>query len=360
MTYRRPHDKKQDTLTLGQYPQFSLADAREWRDEIRAKLARGENPKSVSNDVAAAYRFENRLAEWYDRWCDDGGKEGKGKEPRYAKQVLAALELNVMPYFKGRDVRKIATADVVKTLRGMEERGVLEYLRRTKGSLNLFFDYLVADGTIPSNPVALIGKQVFRKRVEKHFDALSADELPLLIERLETSAGVGRRARLLIYWQLLSLTRPAETAEARWSELDLPSGLWEIPIERMKTRPHIVPLSDAMLSLLEEIREINVKGVYLFEGQGYLKPMSPDTARLKLKNKMHLPTTAHGLRALARSYLRERHKIPHDVGEMLLSHTVGNRTEQAYNRAELLDERRHFLNLWGNDVMALREKFRKK
>lgn len=160
MTYTRPHDKKQDTLTLGLYPQFSLADAREWRDEIRAKLARGENPKLVSNDISAAYRFENRLIEWHGRWRADGGKEGKGKEPRYAKQVLAVLELNVLPHFKGRDVRQITTAEVVKVLRGMEERGVLEYLRRTKGSLNLFFDYLVADGTIASNPVALIGKQV--------------------------------------------------------------------------------------------------------------------------------------------------------------------------------------------------------
>lgn len=359
MTYRRAHDGKQDTVTLGLYPEFSLADAREWRDEIRAKVARGENPKVVSNDFDAAFRFENRLAEWFERWQTDGGKEGKGKNSRYAKQVLAALECNVIPSFKGRDVRTITTAEIVKTLRKMEERGVLEYLRRTKGSLNLFFDYLVADGTIPLNPVSIIGRQVFKAKAEEHFDALKPDDLPLLIERLENAEGVGKRARLLIYWQLLSMTRPVETAVAKFSEINLEKGLWEIPLSTMKTRAHVVPLSRAMLQILQEIREINLKGVYLFEGQGYTKPMDAGTARMKLRQYMKLPTTAHGLRALARSYLREKYKIPHDVGEMLLSHAVGDKTERAYNRTELLDERLHFLNLWGDDIMALREKYRK-
>ncbi|MDO5059221.1 MAG: integrase arm-type DNA-binding domain-containing protein [Neisseria sp.] len=360
MTYRRPQDGKQDTLTLGLYPEFSLADARKWREEIRAKLARGENPKLLSNDFDAAYRFENRLAEWFERWRTEGGKEHKGKNPRYAKQVLAALEYNIIPTFKGRDVRTITTADIVKTLRKMEERGVLEYLRRVKGNLGLFFDYLVADGTILLNPVAVIGKQVFKKKKEQHFDALKPEELPLLIERLETAKGIGQRARLLVYWQLLTMTRPVEAATARFADIDLENGRWDIPLSVMKTRPHIVPLSRAMLQILEEIRAINIKGVYLFEGQGYTKPVVTDTVRRKLVVFMKLPTTAHGLRSLARSYLREKYKIPHDVGEMLLSHAVGSKTEQAYNRAELLEERLHFLNLWGDDVMALREKYRKK
>ena len=63
LTYTRAEDGKQDTLTLGLYPDFSLADARDWRREIRAKLARGENPKRISNDFGAKYRFENRLVQ---------------------------------------------------------------------------------------------------------------------------------------------------------------------------------------------------------------------------------------------------------------------------------------------------------
>ncbi|WP_410175057.1 tyrosine-type recombinase/integrase, partial [Neisseria cinerea] len=135
----------------------------------------------------------------------------------------------------------------------METRGVLDYLRRVKGSLNLMFDYCVAVGTIKINPVSIIGKQVIQRPKERHFESLRHDELPLLIEKLETAAGIGERARLLIYWQLLSMTRPAEAAGTMLKEIDLKKWVWEIPLERMKTRPHSVPLSAARVPILSLI-----------------------------------------------------------------------------------------------------------
>ena len=218
----------------------------------------------------------------------------------------------------------------------------------------------MADGTISINPVTVISTQVFQAAKERHFDALTPDQLPLLIERLETTQGVSLRSRLLIYWQLLTMTRPNEAAHTRIAEIQLDTAQWTIPLERMKTREHVVALPPALWALYDEIMALNVNGVYLFEGQGFVKPVDVETARINLRSKMKLPTTAHGLRALARTYLREKYKIPHDVGELLLSHTLGNKTQRAYNRFELLDERRHFLTLLGDDVMALREKFRKK
>ena len=240
----------------------------------------------------------------------------------------------------------------------MEERGALEYLRRVKGALGLMFDYFVADGSITINPVSVIGKQVFDRPPERHFDTLRFDELPLLVEKLETSKGIGERARLLIYWQLLSMTRPSEAAGTRLDEINLKAGTWEIPIERMKTRPHVVPLSSALTRIYFEALRLNVNGVFLFEGSGFTKPLSSETVRLKLRTKMRLDTTAHGLRSLARTYLREVYKVRRDVGELLLSHGITDKTERAYDRSELLEERREMLENLGRDVMALREKYR--
>lgn len=359
ITYTRPADGKSDTLTLGLYPEFSLADARIWRDEIRAKLARGIDPKAGLVDLGAKFRFENRMAEWYERWRVDGGKLGKGKNEKYAAQVLSALELNVLPEFRGRDVREITTADIVACLRKMEGRGVLEYLKRVKSSLGLMFDYLVADGTVAANPVRIIGRQVFKKPRERHFAALKYTELPLLIDRLENTKGVSYRARLLIYWQLLSMTRPNEAAGVPIAEIDLQHGVWEIPLERMKTRPHLVPLSSALRQIYDEAMAINVKGVWLFEGLNN-KPMHRETARRNLREKMQLNSTGHGLRTLATTYLREVHKVHKDIRDLLLSHHEESKTDRAYDRAEFLDERREALELLGRDVMALREKYRKK
>lgn len=357
LNFQNAETGKNNTITLGEYPHFGLYEAREWRDEMRKKIALGVNIKEVSQDIGERYRFENRLVEWYERWKSDGGKTGEGKSEKYAKQVLSALEINILPDFKGRDVRKITTPEIVSSLRKIEERGALEYLKRVKISLNLMFEYLIADGTVSTNPVSVIGKQVFKKAKKNHFKALHFSELPLLIERLE-SGDISKRSSLLIYWQFLSLTRPAEAAGARFNEIDFDKGVWEIPIERMKTRQHVVPLSRALLVILQEIREINKNGIYLFEGAGFLKPVSAELQRLRL-NDLGLNTTAHGLRSLARTYLREKHKIPHDVGELLLSHSVGDSTEQAYNRFELIAERLEFLNKLGDDVLALREQFKK-
>ena len=360
LQYRRPTDGKSDTLTLGLFPKFGLADARQWRDEMLNKIAAGRNPKAVSDDVASVFRFENCLSRWYERWEKSGGKFGDGKNERYARAVLAALEENIIPDFKGRDIRTIETHEVVLSLRKMEKRGVLEYLRRVKSSLNLMFDYFVAEGTIKINPVTIIGKQVFQRAKERHFDSLKYDDLPILIEKIETADGIGDRARLLIYWQLLSMTRPAEAAGTILKEIDLKKGVWEIPLERMKTRPHIVPLSSALVQIYNEAIKLNINGIYLFEGSGFKKSLSRETVRLKLRQKMKLETTAHGLRSLARTYLREKHKIRRDVGELLLSHGIADKTERAYDRSELLEERREALELFGRDVMELREKYRRR
>ena len=313
LQYRRP-DGKMNTLTLGLFPRFGLADARAWRKEMLEKIRNGTDPKAISADVGAEFRFENCLVLWFEKWKKSGGKQGMGKNPRYAGQVLSALELNVLPFFKGKDIRSIKTADIVAVLRKMEERGALEYLRRVKGALGLMFDYFVADGSITINPVSVIGKQVFDRPPERHFDTLRFDELPLLVEKLETSKGIGERARLLIYWQLLSMTRPSEAAGTRLDEINLKAGTWEIPIERMKTRPHVVPLSSALTRIYFEALRLNVNGVFLFEGSGFTKPLSSETVRLKLRTKMGLDTTAHGLRSLARTYLREVYKVRRDVG----------------------------------------------
>ena len=128
----------------------------------------------------------------------------------------------------------------------------------------------------------------------------------------------------------------------------------------MKTRAHIVPLSSALLQIYNEAIKLNVNGIYLFEGSGFIKSLDRETVRLKLRRKMKLDTTAHGLRSLARTYLREKHKIRRDVGELLLSHGIADKTERAYDRSELLEERREALELFGRDVMELREKYRRR
>lgn len=342
------------TKTLGSYPQYSLSDARIWREKMRVKRDNGELERE---DVQARlekskpeFVIDVLLQQWLPRWRETVSE-------KYGLQVERALFANCMPFLTGRDVRDITTFDIVQSLRPMEARGKLEYLRRTKSGLKMFFDDLVGQGIVPLNPVVVIGNKVFRKPQSKHFDALNPEQLPDLIRWLE-SGKIEVVTRLAIYGLLLTMTRVSECVGMKWSELNEDTGLWVIPSDRMKKRrEHIVPISSGMRWVLSQCRELNISGVYVFEGRDLNSHVNAESPRMALR-RGGLNTTAHGLRSLARTYLREHSDFRDDVLEMLLAHAVGDKTEQAYNRSQLIDERREALEWWSNEIMTVRDKIK--
>ncbi|GFL24615.1 hypothetical protein TUM15769_19700 [Neisseria gonorrhoeae] len=249
---------------------------------------------------------------------------------------------------------------MVGCLRVMEARGIVDTLRKTKNSLKMVFAFAVGSGMMDINPVAQIGSGVFERVKTKNMTALSPSELPRLIDFLEQrnefAVYAGRVhihpvTRFCIYWLLLTMTRIREAALMEWSELD--GEVWRIPAERKKERRgHDVPLSRAMRWVLDQARGLNVNGRFVFESvnfQGHINKESPHVAM----RRSGLDTTAHGLRSLARTYLREVLKVYNDVAEKLLAHSLGTRTQTAYNRSELWEERKDAPERWGNDVLRL-------
>ncbi|HEZ7332609.1 TPA: tyrosine-type recombinase/integrase, partial [Neisseria meningitidis] len=279
---------------------------------------------------------------------------------KYAGQVMRNFERWVFPAIGNLDIRQVRTADVVGCLRVMEARGIVDTLRKTKNSLKMVFAFAVGSGMMEINPVAQIGSGVFERAKTGNMAALSPSELPRLIDFLEQrnefAVYAGRVrihpvTRLCIYWLLLTMTRIQEAALMEWSELD--GEVWRIPAERKKERRgHDVPLSRAMQWVLDQARALNVNGRFVFESvnfQGHINKESPRVAM----QRAGLDTTAHGLRLLARTYLREVLKVDNDVAEKLLAHSLGTRTQTAYNRSELWEERKDALERWGNDVLRL-------
>lgn len=344
LAYRE--DGKQKTAYLGEYPAYSLSDARTWRDELKSRIAK-DLPAIDTSLKDDAYLYKNVFEEWYSRW------ESEKKSKKYSQQVKNAVYANVMDVLGSMDVREIRPFTIVQALRGMEERGVLEYLRRVKSSLKMSFDYAVSSGLVDFNPVVSIGNQSFKKAEKKHFDALNPEELPLLIEKLENGSIAGV-TRLAIYWQLLTMTRPIETVSARWADINLEKKRWEIPAEVMKkSRPHFVPLCDFLISLLPEIKGMNMRDEYLFEGMDYGMHLNRETPRITLR-RVGLNTTAHGLRALGATILEEA-GYPEAVIKAGLSHAKGggDQTTPAYLRSTFYDERLEMMEYLSRQVSQI-------
>jgi integrase len=162
-----------------------------------------------------------------------------------------------------------------------------------------------------------------------------------------------------------------EVADAVWSEFDLAKGIWIIPAARMKgkngkARPHSVPLTADILTILSELPRFN-RGEYLFSSTsgespvwindkvkkrldaGMLRAMqeaADDPAKVKLP-----PWKNHHLRHTLRTRLDEL-RINGDVSEAILAHKKSG-IRGVYNHYEYFDEKRHALELWATRLRSL-------
>lgn len=344
--YRRA-DKKLDTITFGSYPELSLADAREKRDQNRSMLAKNIDPKLVKDEEVVTLNTVFDL--WYVRWYDtvsDG----------YAKKMHRVIEKNIQPILGNVDVTKIEPKDVVEALTPLETRGSLEQLRKAKRILGQIFDFAVARGLRTYNPVTNVSNKAFKEHISHHHPALKPKQLPELLQALYHS-GMDLITRNCIMLALLTLSRPAEATNAAWKEINLDKKLWTIEADRMKGRKgrkveHDVYLSTLAMEILEETHQITGHCHYVFVARDFRSPINRETPLKALRRFKHLglDTTSHGLRALARTYLQDSGIWRFEAMEAALAHKKKDKTVSAYDRAEYEKERRKMLEWWGEEV----------
>lgn len=329
------------------FVELSLAEARLWREEAKQRLAKGEPIDGKSNVT-----FSVVFLDWHRKWKSE-------VSDKYSKQVKNAVIKNVFPVLGKMDVANIRPVDVVESLKGMEKRGALEYLKRTKVGVKMALDYAVARGLIDMNPAISVTPKAFKKPESEHFRALPPNQLPTLIEKVENGFRDGKIKPLtycLIYWQLLTLARPGQAVSAEWRDIDDAKMLWIVPAGKMKKRrEHIVPITSLMMEIIMRLQSLNVHGQYLFEGNGKSGHMSSETVRMSM-TRLGIDTTAHGFRSLARTYLGETGRFDKDTLSRCLSHKVGSNTDLAYDRSQYLDSRLEALEYWSQVVADIRNK----
>jgi integrase len=152
--------------------------------------------------------------------------------------------------------------------------------------------------------------------------------------------------------------RPGELRTAAWSEFDFEMALWLIPDSRMKMgRPHSVPLSKQVITILEELKIEYAGSQLLFPGlRSRKRPISDNSLNAALR-RMDYPKeemTAHGFRTLASTNLHELGFESGDI-ELQLAHLDGNKIRAIYNRAERLPQRRKMMQAWSDYLDALKD-----
>lgn len=353
-------DGKEKRLSLGVYPDVTLARAREKRNEARKLLADGIDPgaerkaEKLARERVVKNSFEVVAREWHEkRIRGAAGTNGKPLSPGHAAQIINSLEREIFPKIGKMPVEDITAPDLLEALRPIEARGALEIASKVRIWCGMVFRYAIATGRAKYNPAPDL-RGALATPVTKHYAAFDRDGMADFMRRLDDYDG-HVQTKLALRFLALTFVRTGEMRGAEWSEFDLDGATWRIPAERMKMRaPHIVPLSRQAIEVLKELQVLTGEVRLLFPGQNSReKPMSENTVLYALyRMGYHGRATGHGFRATASTLLNEMGWRP-DVIERQLAHQEKNKVRAAYHRSEYLAERREMMQAWGDFLEAL-------
>ena len=149
--FRFMFDGKEKLLSLGVYPDVSLKDARERRDEARKLVANGVNPsenrkiqKSARADLIAN-SFEVVAREWFAKYSATWAKN-------HGDRIIRRFERDIFPWIGGRPIAEINAPELLAVVRRIENRGALETAHRALGNSGQVFRYAVATGRAERDP----------------------------------------------------------------------------------------------------------------------------------------------------------------------------------------------------------------
>lgn len=343
--------KKRALIGIGRYPDISLQQARQIRDEFNSLLTQNIDPAEHRQQEHKAKLAElNNTYEAVAWVWFEYRKTKKHFSADYQKDIESLIRRNLLPHFGNLPITQITASMALKAFKPYQDAGTLEKLKRTIQKHNEIMTYALHREMITFNPTANISKEFDSPTVE-HFKTIKPEDLTEFMYTLN-HAQINLLTRYLILWQLLTMTRPNETASAQWSEIDEKARIWTIPAEKMKRGiEHKVTLSRQALALLREIKKLSGGKVYLFPNSKYpQKHVNAQTANSAIKRMGYKgKLVAHGMRSIASTYLNEK-GYDSELIEVALSHLNNDRIKTAYDRGERLEQRFKLLQAWGDFI----------
>lgn len=352
------YDGKEKLLSFGSYPELSLADARQRRDNAKKLVANGVDPGEMKKAQKAAKVeliencFETVAREWITKFSSKWSKV-------HATTIMDRLEKDVFPYMGSRPVMEIKPPELLAVLRRIESRGALDTAHRIRNHCGQVFRYAVATGRAERDPSRDLQGALPPVKYGHRAALTDPKALTQLLRAVEDYQGsfVVKCAMQLLP---MLFTRPGELRHMEWSELDFDAAQWNIPAEKMKmNQAHIVPLSKQALHVLNELKPLTDHSKYAFPcHRSPLRCMSDNAinAALRRMGFEKSEVTAHGFRATARTMLHEILQFSPDAIEAQLAHAVPDRLGRAYNRTQHLQERKKMMQLWADYLTGLTQK----
>lgn len=370
---------KEKRLTFGPYPEVSLKEARERRDQARAELRGNKDPgvedrkREMRAHASAGATFKAVGQRWYEAQCPRWS-------PVQRKKVIQALERDIYPEIGSLPLLDVDGPMILRMLRKVEARGAIDTAKRLRQHVSGIFQFGMAEGLVPGDPAVGIKKALKPTPTggkQPALKDLAAARKLLADMEASTSGPLTKLASKLL---ALTAVRPGILRAVPWKEFEgidwtdpdapSPGALWRVPAERMKLAlenkadeafEHVVPLSWQAVEVLHEARRLTGRFPYVFHSvRSTHQPMSENTLGYMYSRNgysgRHVP---HGWRSTFSTIMNERaveQRRPDDraIIDAMLAHRPKGESgsEMAYNRAAYMPRRREIAQDWADLLLG--------
>jgi integrase len=353
-TLRYTFEGREHWLTLGNYPDMTLAQARVEARQARVQLDRQQNPLSVRRNLQAELRQQSSFAELCEDWFRSEIERRALKHPDVPRRYL---DNYLLPKLGRLTANEITPAQVARMLDDVKDRAptaandLLRFARR-------IFAFGVRRRVVPHNPIADFSPRLDAGGPERSRSrALTHEELIKLFESIRNTPSFGGDNLLAIKLLLALCVSKGELLGARWEEIDLEGGIksgpvWHLPAARTKTGEGAdIPLVPQVVEWLKALKVLAGNSEFVFpkrrrDRRHRVAHMGIDTLNVALLRVVHgLPHfTLHDLRRTARTHLAAL-GVRREVAERCLGHKIRG-VEGTYDRHDYFNERRLALAQW--------------
>lgn len=366
---------KQKRISLGNYPEIGLREARTLRDEARALLAKGINPhtdrkqKRHAVKLAADYTFKAV----FDAWVEHRRKELKEGRQSTLSQILRIFGKDVLPTLGKMSIYDIRRPQLLGVLARIEERKAFTTAEKVRTWLSQLFRYaLVIVEGLEANPASDLDVVAEPKPPVTHNPYLHLPELPEFLQKLRLYNPRGWQTQLGIRLLFLTGVRTGELRLATPDQFDLDRGLWIIPPQIVKqlqdemrkagkrpqdVPPYVVPLSLQAIEIVSYLLGVMRPAQrHLLAHRSELKKrISENTLNAALKRMGYEDQlTGHGIRGTISTALNEI-GYPKIWVDAQLSHSDPNKVSSAYNHAKYVEPRRRMMQDWADRLDLLEQ-----
>ncbi|QLR23365.1 tyrosine-type recombinase/integrase [Citrobacter sp. RHBSTW-01013] len=335
-------DGKEKVMTVGKYPLMSLQEARDKAWLAKKDVSVGVDPVKAKKLSVKDNSFGSIYQEWYEH------KKQVWSEV-YSTELSRMFQDDILPLIGGMEINEIEPMQILEVIRRFEDRGAMERANKARRRCGEVFRYAIVTGRAKYNPAPDLADAMKGYR-KKNYPFLPADQIPAFNKALAGFSGsiVSRIATQVLQYTVL---RTKELRSMQWSNVDFETRTITISEEVMKgRRPHLVPMSDQVVSLLEMLRPVTQPiSSFVFAGRNdKTKPISENAVLLVIRQIGYEGiASGHGFRHQFSTIMNE-HEWPADAIEKQLAHANSGSIRGIYNHAQYMDKRREMMQWWAD------------